>query len=132
MFLIYFLNNYILGGIKIPKNTTVSVHAYGIMHNQNVFEDPETFKPERFLEANGKYISSRPMGFIPFGMGRRVCLGEKLALNDMFLIVVNLLQGTSGYEFALPDGAGTANLDPDIRNPIHYSACEYKVLLKSM
>ena len=121
---------YILGGYKIPKNTSVSIHTFGIMHDPNVFPDPNTFKPERFLESNGSYVSSRPNGFIPFGMGRRVCLGEKLALADMFLIVVNLLQQTSGYELALPDGPGTANLGPDPKNPAHYSASEYKVLLK--
>ena len=119
-----------LVGVKIPKNTTVSLHSYAIMHNPNVFPNPDTFKPERFLSSNGQYVSSRPNGFIPFGMGRRVCLGEKLALADLFLIVVNVLQRTSGYEIALPDGPGTANLGPDPINPGNYSACEYQVLLK--
>ena len=103
----------ILGGHKIPKGTTVSLNTYDIMHNPKIFNDPNTFKPSRFLESNGSYVSSRPNGFIPFGMGRRVCLGEKLALADLFLVVVNLLQRTSGYEFALPDGPGTANLTAD-------------------
>ena len=100
------------------------------MHNPNVFEDPETFKPERFLESNGKYVSSRPNGFIPFGMGRRVCLGEKLALADLFLIIVNLLQRTSGYELALPDGPGTANLTPDISRTNSCLPYDYKLILK--
>ena len=100
------------------------------MHDPKVFPDPDTFKPERFLEANGKYLSQRPMGFVPFGMGRRVCLGEKLALADMFLIIVNLLQQTSGYEIALPDGPETANLGPNLKYPAQYYPCEYSVLLK--
>ena len=124
-------NFYILGGHKIPKDTTVSLHTYGIMHDPNIFEDPETFKPERFLELNGKYISSRPNGFIPFGMGRRVCPGEKLALADLFLIVTNLLQRTSGYEFALPNGPGSGNLVPDPNNTGSCSPSAFKLLLKS-
>ena len=100
------------------------------MHNPNVFEDPETFKPQRFLESNGSYVSSRPNGFIPFGMGRRVCLGEKLALADLFLIIVNLLQRTSGYELALPDGPGTANLAPDISRTNNCLPYDYKLILK--
>ena len=116
--------------MKIKKGTTVMIHLYGIMHDPNVFPDPEAFKPERFLEPNGKYVSSRPNGFIPFGMGRRVCLGEKLALADLFLIVVNLLQRTSGYEFALPDGPGTANFTPDPNKVFVCSPLSFKVLLK--
>ena len=49
-------------------------------------------------------------------------------LTHMFLIV-NLLQQTSGYEFALSDGPGTANLGPDPKNPTRYSVSKYKVLL---
>ena len=101
------------------------------MHDPNVFEDPERFKPERFLEPNGKYVSTRPNGFIPFGVGRRVCLGEKLALADLFLVIVNLLQKTSGYEFALPDGPGTAYLGPDPKTPVNLSPCEYNIMLKA-
>ena len=57
------------------------------MHNPSVFADPFSFKPERFLDSNGFYLTSRHPGFIPFGLGRRVCLGERLALADLFLIV---------------------------------------------
>ena len=116
--------------MKIKKGTTVMVHLYGIMHDPNVFPSPETFKPERFLESNGSYVSSRPNGFIPFGMGRRVCLGEKLALANLFLIVVNLLQRTSGYEFVLPDGPGSGNLVPDPNKTGACAPSEYKLMLK--
>ena len=100
------------------------------MHDPKVFPDSETFKPERFLEANGTYVSKTPIGFTPFGMGRRVCLGEKLALADLFLIVANLLQRTSGYEFALPDGPRSANLNPDPGNFANCAPHHYKLLLK--
>ena len=88
------------------------MHTFGIMHDPEVFDSPETFKPERFLDSNGNYLSTRHPGFVPFGMGRRVCPGEKLALADLFLIITNLLQSTSGYEFILPDGPGSVKLEP--------------------
>ena len=102
------------------------------MHDPNVFEDPETFKPERFLQSNGSYVSSRPNGFIPFGMGRRVCLGEKLALADLFLLVTNILQRTSGYEFALPNGSGTANLTADPNMTLSCVPLSFEILLKKI
>ena len=48
------------------------------------YNDPNKFKPERFLQSNGQNVSSHPNGFIPFGMGRRACPGEKLALSHLF------------------------------------------------
>ena len=110
----------------------VSLHSFAIMNDPKVFDEPDTFKPDRFLDSNGKYPSTRPQGFIPFGMGRRVCLGEKLALADLFLIVVNLLQKTNGYEFAFPTGPGSADLTPD---PYVNNGCipkNYKIMLKKV
>ena len=101
------------------------------MHNPEVFDSPETFKPERFLDSNGNYLSTRHPGFIPFGMGRRVCLGEKLALADLFLIITNLLQSTSGYEFVLPDGPESASLSPEPGPPICHPH-QYKIMLKKV
>ena len=127
----FIINYFILGGIKIPKDTTVTIHLYGIMHDPVVFDDPNTFKPSRFLESNGSYVSSRPNGFIPFGLGKCACLGERLALADLFLVVVNLLQKTSGYQFALPDSPGTANLTPE---PHSFGICcpiDFNLLLKA-
>ena len=99
------------------------------MHNANVFPDPNKFKPKRFLESNGQYVSSRPNWFIPFGM-ERINPKEKLAFADLFLIVVNLLQKTSDYEFALPDGPGSANLIPETKTIDTCYPYQYKFFLK--
>ena len=107
------------------------MHTFGIMHDSEVFDDPETFKPERFLDSNGNYISTRHPGFIPFGMGRRICPGEKLALADLFLIIANLLQLTSGYEFVLPNGPGSVDVNPD-PNSMNCIPNEYFISLKKL
>ena len=104
------------------------MHTFGIMHNPEIFQDPDSFKPERFLESNGQYLSTRHPGFIPFGMGRRVCPGEKLALADLFLIIANLLQSTSGYEFVLPNGPGSADFNPN-PNSMNCVPKEYQISL---
>ena len=108
------------------------MHSHGIMTNPDVFEDATTFKPERWLESNGKYLTTKPAGFVPFGMGRRVCLGEKLAMADLFLIVVRTLQSTSGHQFVFPDGPDSVGINPDPKMPNGCAPCKYKLLLQKV
>ena len=102
------------------------------MTNPDVFEDATTFKPERWLDSNGKYLTTKPAGFVSFGMGRRVCLGEKLAMADLFLIVVRTLQSTSGHQFVFPDGTDSFGINPDTKMPSVCAPCKYKLLLQKV
>jgi cytochrome P450 len=81
-----------------------------ILNDEKHWQKFLEFIPERFLE-NGKYLSSRPSAFIPFGLGHRVCLGEKLALAHSFLVSVRFLQATDGYEIALKNGPQNWSLE---------------------
>ncbi len=105
------------------------MHQYSILNDEKYWEKPNEFKPERFLE-NGKFLSSRPSAFIPFGLGRRVCLGEKLALADLFLVLVRFLQATDGYEIVLENKQQSYSLEPDPNSADTIVPVEYKVLLK--
>lgn len=67
------------------------------------FPEPRMFKPERFLNSNGKV--QRNDYLVPFGIGKRVCMGETLAKNELFIFFVRLLQRTNIGEIKckLPD-----------------------------
>ena len=101
------------------------------MHDPDIFDSPDLFKPERFLDSSGHYLSTRLPGYIPFGIGRRKCPGEKLAYADLFLIIVNLLQLTSEYEFVLPNGPGSVSLEPD-PNSLMFIPLDYSILFKKI
>ena len=97
------------------------------MHNEKYWPNAQEFRPERFLE-NGKYITTRNKAFIPFGFGRRVCLGEKLALNDLFLVLVRFIQATSQYDIVLHcDG----NPEPDPNNSLEILPAPFKLSFKN-
>ncbi|CAH1180230.1 unnamed protein product [Phaedon cochleariae] len=79
-----------LSGYHIPKDVLVVGNLYGSMLQEGCgFDEPEKFRPERFLK-NGKI--SLPDGFLPFGLGKHRCLGESLARANIFLFVATMMQ----------------------------------------
>ncbi|XP_071808271.1 steroid 17-alpha-hydroxylase/17,20 lyase-like [Asterias amurensis] len=75
-----------LNGYKIKKGTMVMINHIGLHFDPEKWDQPEQFKPERFLNENGQLPDKLPENFLPFGLGRRVCLGEDFAKKELFLI----------------------------------------------
>ena len=119
-----------LGEHTIPAGTELMVYQGHILHREEYWDKPYEFIPDRFLDSDGKYVSIRPKAFIPFGVGRRVCVGEKLAINDMFLVVVRFLQKTSDYEIVLHCDPNEDMLLPEPDNAYEYHPKHYKISLK--
>ena len=65
-----------IGGWTYPPGVCLVANAYLIHHDPSIYPDPYAFRPERFLdESPGTYT------WIPFGGGRRRCLGASFALH---------------------------------------------------
>ena len=71
-----------------------------------LWKDPEQFNPERFLSEDGTK-TVRPDFFIPFGVGRRMCLGDVLAKAELFLFFSSMLHV---FNLELPEGAELPDL----------------------
>lgn len=78
-----------LEGHLIPKNTHVIPLLHGVHMDPEVWDQPEEFRPERFLTEEGKL--HKPKHFMPFGAGQRMCLGDKLAEMELQLFFSSLL-----------------------------------------
>ena len=103
-----------IGGHLIKKDTAI-VAMLGLgMLDKDTWKDPDVFRPERFLDEKGRFITKPNALYIPFSAGRRSCPGEKLALADLFFVVSRFLQKTKGYEFVLPGGPGSVDIKGDI------------------
>merc|ERR1719369_2298078 len=76
-------------GHIIPKNTHVIPLLHGVHMDPEVWDQPEEFRPERFLNEEGKI--QKPKHFMPFGAGQRMCLGDKLAEMELQLFFSSLL-----------------------------------------
>ena len=92
-----------IGGYHIPKGTLVGLNLPKVQSDERDWAEPEKFKPERFLDHDGKFVGWNKLhGFIPFGIGRRECPGQSLARVMMFSFASMLLHH---YKFELPEGA---------------------------
>ncbi|CAH1802141.1 unnamed protein product [Owenia fusiformis] len=87
------LKDVTMRGYFIPKGTQIWPNLYGLHHDERFFPDPYAFKPERFLDSKGEVIPADERKYLmPFGAGKRVCIGEQLARIRMFLFMTTLLQ----------------------------------------
>ncbi|KAF8207028.1 cytochrome P450 [Mycena galopus ATCC 62051] len=72
-------------GMFIPKGATVYANIYAMTTDPEIFPDPDEFKPERFLDPQLRNYS------VPFGFGRRLCPGQNVALQTLFISIVRIL-----------------------------------------
>ncbi|EOA40213.1 hypothetical protein CARUB_v10008937mg [Capsella rubella] len=96
-----------IGGYNIPKKTWIHVNVWAIHRNPNVWKDPETFIPERFMDS---HIDYKGLNFelLPFGSGRRICPGMGMGMALLHLTLINLLYR---FDWKLPDGMNVEDVD---------------------
>jgi cytochrome P450 len=80
-----------IGGVRYPPGVALLANAYLVHHDPAIYPDPYAFRPERFLEREG---GSAPGTYtwIPFGGGRRRCLGASFALLEMKITLRTVLE----------------------------------------
>ncbi|KAF5367063.1 hypothetical protein D9758_003939 [Tetrapyrgos nigripes] len=100
-------------GYTIPKGTIIFANTWGIYHDPEIYDDPETFKPERFLSSEYGVkpgVSDKDFRHtLVFGYGRRICPGMHLANNSIELNVLNFLWA---FEFSPPTDPKTGSYLP--------------------
>ena len=80
------LDDYELNGYVIPQGTIVIDNLFASHYSPEVWGDPKEFRPERFIDSEGKLKK-----IFPFGIGKRNCIGEALAHHQLFLYTVGTL-----------------------------------------
>ncbi|MDQ3935660.1 MAG: cytochrome P450 [Actinomycetota bacterium] len=71
-----------IGGWSYPVGVALIANSYLVHHDPAIYDDPYAFRPERFLdEPPGTYT------WIPFGGGRRRCLGASFAMFEMKIVL---------------------------------------------
>ena len=102
-----------IDNLKIPKGTQVWFNHWAIHHDERHWDEPDDFKPERWLDNEGKLVPGAKLSYLPFGAGRRVCIGESLAKIELFLYLSSILYRydiETAPDGSLPDLEGVVSL----------------------
>ncbi|XP_075154534.1 putative cytochrome P450 28d1 isoform X1 [Haematobia irritans] len=103
---------------KMQKGEVVLLPHYCFHHDERYYEDPEEFKPERFLAENKSIKDHRDKGlYLGFGDGPRICMGMRFALTQGKAAIVELIRN-----FHL-------KLNPKTRKDIMFEKKEFMVRL---
>ncbi|KFB35730.1 hypothetical protein ZHAS_00002630 [Anopheles sinensis] len=96
-----------IGGFAVAKETLIFLNNYDLSMSPELWDAPERFAPERFLQG-GRVV--KPDFFIPFGAGRRSCMGYRMTQLLSFSIISNLLHSYTiapieGHDYRVPVGS---------------------------
>lgn len=91
----------------IPKNTRILVNVWAIGRDPEFWEDPLSFKPERFLGSDLDF-KGHNYEYLPFGAGRRICPGLSMGNRQGKLILAYLLHC---FDWSLPNGEDASTID---------------------
>ncbi|KAF8029435.1 hypothetical protein BT93_E1977 [Corymbia citriodora subsp. variegata] len=94
-------------GYDIALGTTVITNVWTIGRDPSTWDEPDEFKPERFLNSSVDF-KGQDFELIPFGAGRRGCPGTSLAMASNELVLANLVDK---FDWALPEGLKAEDLD---------------------
>ncbi|XP_053380077.1 cytochrome P450 1A1-like [Mercenaria mercenaria] len=113
-----------LGGYNIDKGTVVFFNLHSVSYDKEFWGDPQTFRPERLIDENNKLNTEKCNHILPFGLGRRRCVGEFLARMELFLLFTNVIRKC---KFSKPAGE-SYDMEPD--PGLVYSPKPFRVLVE--
>ncbi|KAL9457237.1 hypothetical protein AB3S75_006308 [Citrus x aurantiifolia] len=96
-----------INGYTVPARAKIFINIYAIGRDPAIWEDPESFKPERF-EGSSVDFKGNHFELLPFGSGRRICPGIGFATASIELALAQLLYH---FDWKLPNGTKLEDLD---------------------
>ncbi|KAF3639056.1 putative inactive receptor kinase-like [Capsicum annuum] len=102
-----YIEDCVVDGFFVQKGSRVIVNVYAAQRDPNAWPEPDKFLPERFV---GSSVDLRGHDFqlLPFGSGRRSCLGMQLGIIIVRLVVAQLVHC---FNWELPNGIPPSDLD---------------------
>jgi len=86
----------IIGNWKIPANTIIQLDFITMLHNAEIWGDPENFRPERWSPEN--LTKEQRTCWMPFSYGPRICIGMNFSLLEQKIFLVTILRQFSSIK----------------------------------
>ena len=81
----------IIEGHFIPSGTEITSNAYVVQRDPKLYApDPDSFRPQRWLESKEKASKMEAASFV-FGIGSRICLGKDIALIELYKLLPEVI-----------------------------------------
>ncbi|KAF3945585.1 hypothetical protein CMV_028055 [Castanea mollissima] len=112
-----------LGGYNIPEDASVEFYTAWVTEDPGMWEDPNEFKPERFLVGDGVDVDvtgNRGVKMVPFGAGRRICPAMTLGTLHVNLLLARMVHAFKWVPVpgAPPDPTETFAFTVVMKNPL--------------
>ncbi|KAB2606985.1 cytochrome P450 71A6-like [Pyrus ussuriensis x Pyrus communis] len=108
-----------INGYNIKAKTQVIINAWHIGRDPKVYDKPEDFEPERFLNSDINYKGT-DFQLIPFGAGRRMCPGIQFAMAINEIALASVVHNVEDLDMTESTG-----LTVHLKNPLKAVAIPY-------
>ncbi|KAL5719710.1 hypothetical protein ACHQM5_012455 [Ranunculus cassubicifolius] len=109
-----------VNGYHVPKHCIVFVNVWGMARDPQVWDEPLEFKPERFIGVNHD-VKGQDFDLLPFGTGRRSCIGMPLGHRMVHYSLASLLHA---FEWNFP-----SEMLEDMTEKVGITLCKAKTLV---
>lgn len=118
-----------LGGYTIPADASVEFYTAHLSDDPNTWEEPGSFRPDRFLEGDGVGVDvtgTKGVKMVPFGAGRRICPAMTLGTLHVHMMLARMVQAFKWVPApgAPPDPTETFAFTVIMKNPLKATILE--------
>ena len=78
-----------IGNYFLLADTHILPHLTSVLMDPKTFPNPSQFNPDRFIDEHGGFVPHPNV--VPFGVGKRRCLGESLAKVELFIFFASMM-----------------------------------------
>jgi cytochrome P450 len=82
------INDDVIGDLQIPAGSMVVIAPYVLHRHRTLWDQPDVFRPERFLPEERGRIDR--FAYLPFGAGPRVCIGASFSLQEAVIVLATI------------------------------------------